>query len=134
MKVEEQYLDALQNIESGIMRVFRADPSILDLDAKDAVAALMRHYRAEQEQRTPPDMRLGGQAQRIFDSVLPFCEWRLGRESPSQPPELGPGPEVPITLDEIGACLRRIQKSIYFLDQAHRAPGIFVLCRAEYVV
>ena len=134
MKVEDEYTDVLQNIEFGIMQVFRADRSLLDLDAKDAVAALIRHYRAEQEQHVPPELRLGEKAQRIFDSVLPFCEWRLGRESPSQPPELGPGPEVPITLDEMVACLRRIQKSIDFLDQAHRAPGIFVLCRADYVV
>src|ERR1017187_8641657 len=35
MKVEDEYLDVLQNIEFAIMRVFRADRSLLDLDAKD---------------------------------------------------------------------------------------------------
>src|SRR5271154_6719232 len=110
MKVEEQYLDVLQSIEFGIMRVFRADPSILDLDAKDGVAALIRHYRAEQEQRTAPDTRLGGQAQRVFDSVLPICEWRMGRSGPSAPAELGPGPTNPNTLDDIVICLNHIRK------------------------
>jgi len=94
MKVEDEYTDVLQNIEFGSIHVFRADRSLLDLDAKDAVTALIRHYRAEQEQHTPPELRLGEKAQRIFDSVLPFCEWRLGRESPSLPPELRVGPRL----------------------------------------
>jgi hypothetical protein len=132
MKVEEQYLDALQNIESGIMRVFRADPSILDLDAKDAVAALMRHYRAEQEQRTPPDMRLGGQAQRIFDSVLPICEWRMGRNGASAPAELGPAPAHPNTLDDIGICLNHIRKSIDFWNKRNGRQG-YLYFVAQYV-
>ena len=115
------------------MQVFRADRSLLDLDAKDAVAALIRHYRAEQEQHTPPDTRLGDKAQRILDSVLPFCEWRLGREGPSLPPELGPGPSVPNTLDEIGACLRRIRKSIDFWNKRNGRQG-YLSFVAQYVV
>ena len=54
MKVEDEYLDALQNIEFGIISVFRADRALLDLDAKDAIGALVRRYRAEQEKRTRP--------------------------------------------------------------------------------
>jgi hypothetical protein len=123
MKVEDEYLDVLQNIEFAIMRVFRADRSLLDLDAKDAVAALIRHYRAEQEQRSPPTMRLGGQAQRVFDSMLPICEWRMGRKGPLVPAELGPAPADPNTLDDIGACLRRIQKSIDFWNKSNGRQG-----------
>ena len=62
MKLEDEYLDVLQNIEFGIISAFRADRSLLDLDAKDTVAGLIRHYRAEQEQRSSPDVRLGVQA------------------------------------------------------------------------
>ena len=39
MKVEDEYLDVLQNIEFGIIGVFRADRSLLDLDAKDVPRA-----------------------------------------------------------------------------------------------
>lgn len=123
MKVEDEYLDVLQNIEFGIIRVFRADRSLLDLDAKDAVAALIRHYRAEQEQRSPPDVRLGAQAQRICDSVLPICEWRMGRKGASVPAELGASPAVPNTLDDISTCLRRIQKSIDFWNKRNGRQG-----------
>jgi len=132
MKVEDEYLEVLQNIEFGIIRVFRADPSLLDLDAKDAVAALIRHYRAEQERHSPPDVRLGDKAQRIFDSVLPICEWRLGREGPMVPVDLGFPPAVPNTLEDIGTCLRRIQKSIDFWNKRNGRQG-YVSFVAPYV-
>jgi hypothetical protein len=132
MKVEDEYLDVLQNIEFGIIGVFRADRSLLDLDAKDAVAALIRHYRAEQEQRNPPPTRLGDKAQRIFDSVRPICEWRLGREGPLLPPEMGPVPDVPNTVDEIVICLKHIQKSIDFWNKSNGRQG-YLSFVAQYV-
>jgi hypothetical protein len=33
----EMHLDVLQNIEFGIVAVYRVEPSLLDMDAKDAV-------------------------------------------------------------------------------------------------
>jgi hypothetical protein len=133
MAIEDEHTDVLQNIEFGIMQVFRADRSLLDMDAKDAVAALIRHYRAEQEQRQPPEVHLGDKAQRIFDNVLPFCEWRMGRMGPSVPAELGPAPTAPKTIDEICACLRRIQKSIDFWNRSNGRQG-YLSFVAQYVV
>ena len=106
---------------------------MLDLDAKDAVAALIRHYRAEQEQRSPPDARLGAQARRVFDSMQPICEWRMGRNGASVPEELGPGPTVRNTLDDIGACLRRIRNSIDFWNKSNGRQG-YLSFVAQYVV
>lgn len=105
----ENNLDILQNMEFGIVEVYRADKSILDIDVKDAVDALVRHYHAEEEQRTPPARRLGERAQRVFASVQAACEWRLGRA-------MGPGEmeleksTVPVSV--IVECLRKIQKSV----------------------
>ena len=133
MKVEDEFTDVLQNIEFGIMQAFRSDSSLLDLDAKDAVAALIRHYRAEQEQRTPPEVGLGEKAQRVFDSVLPFCQWRLGRSSALTPAELGSAPPFPNTLDDIVICLRRVQKSIDFWNKRNGRQGYFSFVQ-QYVV
>ena len=52
MNIEDEYLDVLQNLELAIMRVYRSDGSLLDLDVRDAVVALIRHYRAEVEHRS----------------------------------------------------------------------------------
>jgi hypothetical protein len=80
-KFGEKNLDVPQNIEFGIVEVYRAGRSLLDIDVKDAIDALIRHYHAEEEQRTPPVMRLGDRAQMVFQSVQGMCEWRLGRPS-----------------------------------------------------
>lgn len=105
----ESNLDVLQNIEFAIIQVYRADPALLDIDARDAIDALVRHYHAEEEQRTPPMMRLGERAQRVFLSVQKMCEWRLGRS-------LFPGDtvanEAGMPASELVKALREIQKSI----------------------
>jgi len=62
--IDEKNLDVLQNIEFGVVVVYRADRALLDVDVKDAIDALVRHYRAEEEQRTPPVLRLGDRARR----------------------------------------------------------------------
>jgi len=99
----------LQNIEFGIIQVYRADPSLIDVDAKDAIDALVRHYHAEEEQRTPPTLRLGERAERVFQSVQKMCEWRLGRSpSPGEAAEF----EVGIPVSDLVKALRTIQKSI----------------------
>jgi hypothetical protein len=108
-KFGEKNLDVLQNIEVGIVEVYRADPSLLDIDVKDAIDALVRRYHAEEERRTPPTMTLGERAELVFRSVQAMCEWRLGRSS--FPGETAM-PELGIPVSELVKCLREIQKSI----------------------
>ena len=45
-KFGEKNLNVLQNIEFGIIDVYRADQSLLDVDAKDAIDALAFYYHA----------------------------------------------------------------------------------------
>lgn len=104
-----QNLDVLQNIESCIIEVYRADQSLLDFDAKEAVDALVRHYHSEEEQRRPAATNLGDRAQRVFVSVQSMCEWRLGRVP--FPGEVALTPTA-IPVSELVECLRKIQKSI----------------------
>ena len=58
-------LDVLQNIGMGIVTAYRADRSLLDADAQDAIDALIRPDRAEEGQRTPPIRTLGERAKRM---------------------------------------------------------------------
>jgi hypothetical protein len=119
-KIDEEKLDVLQNIEFGIVQVYRADKSLLDFDVKDAMDALVRHYHAEEEQRRPPFMRLGERAQRVFSSVQAFCEWRLGR---APFPGDGPLPESTVPIAELVECLRKVQKSVPFWSQRGGRQG-----------
>ena len=115
MGFEQEHMDVLQNIEAAIVREFRADSSILDLNADDAVSALVRLYEAEQQQRTPSQLRLSDRSRKIFDAVHPIMEWRLGRAAGPLPVDEHPEMDEPLkpkTLAEIIACLKTIRKSI----------------------
>lgn len=100
-------MDVLQNLEFGIIEVYRADPSLLDVDAKDAIEALLRHYHALEVQKTPPARSLPKRVERVFQSVQQKCEWRLGNAVFA-----GESEKIGIPLPELVVCPRTIQKSI----------------------
>lgn len=104
---EQPNLDVLQNIEVGIIQVYRADATLLDVDAQDAIDALVRHYRSEEEQRGEVNLRLSEKARVVFDSVQSICLWRLGRT-----PDPDGVPVDPLSVAEMVACLQGVQKSI----------------------
>ncbi len=101
-----KHLDLLQNIEFGIIQVYRSDPTLLDIDAQDAIDALIRYYHSEEEQRTPSAPRLSDRAQRVFLSVQEICEFRLGRR-----PMTGESVRA-LPVSDLVKGLREIQKSI----------------------
>lgn len=127
--IEERHPDVLHNLEFAVVNVFRAEPALLDLDAQDAVDALVRHYRAEQEGRQPPETRLDGRAERVFQAVKEICEWHLMRGRLSGLDEM---PDEPIPLAELVECLRRIQKSIRFWTREAGRRG-YLSYVAQYV-
>ena len=105
----EDNLDLLQNIEFIIVKVFRADPTLLDMDVKDAVDGLVRHYHAEEEQRTFPNQRLADRAERVFRALQELCEFRLGR---APLPGLNEKSKAEVPIAVLVKGLREIQKSI----------------------
>jgi len=111
---EQRYEDVLQNIEFGIVQVYRNHPEMTDWEALTAIEALLGTYRAEARgrQATPPS--LNPLAEEVYDFVETMCEWRLGRERPftRKDGETVDPPVEPITLDELLACLKRVRKSI----------------------
>jgi len=112
-RLEEQCEDVLQNIEFGIVQVYRDHPHMTDWQALNAIEALLRAYQAEAKGIQPPPRPQDPLAQEVYGSVAAMCEWRLGRgtlwDKEGKPMETGP---QPITLDEMVACLKRIRKSI----------------------
>jgi hypothetical protein len=110
MHHDDKNLDLLQNLEFGIIDVYRADPELLDFDAAEAIEALARHYRAVQDGRTPPVTELSPRASKVFARVQEFCEWRLGNA-----PLKAAGTELegtPVLIDDVVSSLRKILRSI----------------------
>jgi len=112
-RFEEKYEDVLQNIEFGIIQVYREHPEMMDWDVLNAINALIRVYQAETRGQPTLELTLAPLAEETFDAAHAMCNWRLGRaqliEEDNQPVELDMSPK---TVDEILACLKRIRRSI----------------------
>jgi hypothetical protein len=121
---EEKYEDVLQNIEFGIVQIYRAHPEMTDAEALNAVEAAIRFYQAEANKRNPPPLRLSPLAQEAFNSAKAMCEWRMGRthmlDEKNQPVDVE---MTPRTVDEIVACLKRIRRSIEFWNKRGGRQG-----------
>ena len=120
-RVEDEYFDILQNIESAIIQEYRKDENLMDADVLKAVKALTFHYHAEKRQHRPTTDHLSGEVKRLFVAVKEVCEWRLGRGgAPIQPAWPGQDPDLdaePVTVPEIQICLKHVQKSICFWNK-----------------
>lgn len=112
MAIEEEYEDVLQNLEFGIIQVYRQNRSLLDSDVSDALEALIRLYRSEQGNRSPRPSRFDQRTQQVFDSVKAWCDFRLGRTDLTNPDGQRVLDVTPLSIDELVACLKRIEKSV----------------------
>jgi hypothetical protein len=113
MRVEDQYVDVLQNIEFGIIMTYRNHPEMLDYDVIRMLEALIDKYAAEKIGRQPRHVLLSEVERALLENVHRMCEWRLGRgtltDAPEKVREMVP---KPITIDEIVLCLKRVLKSV----------------------
>ncbi|HJW90742.1 MAG TPA: hypothetical protein VJ436_08890 [Anaerolineales bacterium] len=123
---EEEYLDVLQNIESTLARVYREDPKMSDYDALKAVQAVTRAYSNEAAARPARETQLNGPALQSYQNVHAICEWRLGRQSILNEKDHPAKFEIePLTLDEIIACLKRVQRSVEKWNKRGGRRGYF---------
>jgi len=112
MKVEDQYLDVLQNIEFAIVATYRKYPDMTDYEVLRVLEALIDSYKAETLGHTPRDFSPSQMEVALYQAVRDMCEWRLGRAGPPDATgDLIPAPQ-PITVDEIILCLKRLLKSV----------------------
>jgi hypothetical protein len=114
LSFEERYEDVLQNIEFGIVQVYRNHPGMTDWEVLSADEALIRVYNAESKGRETAPPSLEPLSEEVYHFVEGICVWRLGREVPFSDEEgaaMG-FPMQPLALEEIIACLKRVRKSI----------------------
>lgn len=103
------YQDVLQNIESAVAQVWRAHRELTNYAVSRAYEAAIQRYHAEARQLTPKPDNLGGLDKVLYDKVCERCEWRLGRIPQPELPEL-----KPIPVEDLVACLRKLNKSVEF--------------------
>jgi hypothetical protein len=118
---EDQYLGVLQNIEFGLVTVYRDQPTLVDTGTMYALDILIKAYTEELRGReiTPPQFKPEEQA--AYNNVREVCEWRLGRAPMTDVKGRKLEADIkPISVEEIIACLRRIRKSV---DRWYRENG-----------
>ena len=124
MKVEEQYFDVLQNIETAIVTAYEDDPKLLDLDVMEALDALIRGYALEEQGAGTRQSRLSVPAQRVHDLSRRMCEWRLGRQPlNADDPAGAPPPTGELPIAELVLCLKRIRKSVRLWNEQRGRQG-----------
>ncbi len=123
---EEQYNDTLMSIEMTLVRPYRQREDVIDWDTLTAVKAAIRTYTAEQRRRAAPNLKLKPIPQTIYNELIETCERWLGRK-----PFVGPSGETTtltdnaLTVSEIIACLKRIQRSIELWQKEGGRRGYF---------
>ena len=111
MPLEDEHLDVLQNIEFAIVSVYEKQRDLQDLQVMRALDTLIELYRAESRGHQPKQHSLPEQENLVFERVKTMCEFRLGRESLGKEGRNVSIP-LPITVDEILSCLRKIRRSV----------------------
>lgn len=111
MRVEDQYMDVLQNIEFGVMNTFRQHSDLTDFDVETVYNALIQYYKSKQSIDPCPQQRTELR-QTLCHSVKTMCDLRLG-ETSLETQQGGAVPQItPISSDEMVLCLKRLQKSV----------------------
>lgn len=118
MNVEEDYLDALQNIEASIVVVHKQHRNLADVDVLACIEGLIRRYTAEVRGKAKPVVTLNGLANDVNEKVEYACEFRLGRVKLEKQPVI-----EPLTLEVMVLCLKRIRKSIEFWTKKDGRQG-----------
>jgi hypothetical protein len=88
MRVEEEYIDVLQNIEAAIVAVFDTDPGVVDRDVLAAVDELIKGYTREASGPRRQSPGPPGRARTVSKHCHRICEWQLGKQ-PLNEGELG---------------------------------------------
>jgi hypothetical protein len=130
-KLEEEFMDVLQNIEFALVTIYNEDEEMTDYEAENAINSLIRLYTAEQRKRDAPDLNLSGPAELAFERVKGMCEWRLGREK-LQSGDKNKEPfdfMEPIALNDLIACLKRIRRSIQKWNRGYGRRGYYDFVR-----
>jgi hypothetical protein len=77
MKIDDDNIDILQNLEFSVVQIWRAHPEMTDYTALRAYDAAFQIYRAELRGHIPKPPGLSGLDAEVFEAVKEMCEFRL---------------------------------------------------------
>ncbi len=120
MKITDDKLVILQNLEFSVVTVWRNYSDMSDYAALRAYEAAFQIYRAEWRGHVPKPPALTGLDDTAFQSVKAMCESLLGR---STEPIAFPKSIPPVTLEVLMDCQRELGKSVERHTKAEGRQG-----------
>lgn len=111
MKIEEERLDVMQNLEFAVASVYRRNPAMTDYAVVRTYEALLQAYSAEVTGRQAKPFVAEGVEAELVEHVRGMCEWRLGRGSISPLQDTAPDC-APLDVPTLILCLKRLIKSV----------------------
>ena len=113
MRIEDEHLDVLQNIESAIAVLYRQFPEMADYEVLRTYEALIDLYVGERIGRPPRGWDPSELEERMFEAVRGTCEWRRGRKPlPGSDSEALMPPADAIPVETLLLALKRLVKSV----------------------
>jgi len=102
---EEEFFDVLRAIETQVYNVYLDNPDVLDFHVDKALNGMVRTLQNEQRGKKPPALKLKNDEQTIYKLLQALSSLYLGKDDDVKPDHL-------LTIDEMVACFKRIQRSI----------------------
>lgn len=111
MRIEEERMDVMQNLEFAVAGVYRRNPAMTDYAVLRTYEALLRAYTAEVTGRPAKPVAAEGVEAELLQQVREMCEWRLGRSAIEVAVDEAPDGE-PLDVPTLILCLKRLVQSV----------------------
>ncbi|MEZ4632298.1 MAG: hypothetical protein R2880_16575 [Deinococcales bacterium] len=110
-------IDKFELIESTVIKVFKQDPDLIDMEMLAAYEALSRLYRAKaQAKNLSSKPRLNEKSQKLYQVIAQAIDQKLAT--------FAEGDERYLEESKIFAsCLRRLEKSVKMWTRKHGRQG-----------
>lgn len=121
LKFEDEYFNELLAIETTISRIYADNPALLDFHVDKALNGAVRTLSNQQRGRKAPTLKLKDDEQKLYDRFMELTEGQFkgGALTDEDGDEIGIELRS-LTIDEMIACFKRIQRSIKLMSDQGR--------------
>jgi hypothetical protein len=111
MRIEEERMDVMQNLEFAVVQTYRRHPQMTDYAVERTYDALVAAYSAEISGRSPSLAYEEGAEGELLRQVNLICEILLGRAEQSAEGSIVLGRDT-LDVPTLVLCLKRLVKSV----------------------
>ena len=121
LKFEDEYFNELLAIETTISKIYVENSDLLDFNVDKALNGVVRTLGNQQRGKKAPTLKLKDDEQKLYDEFIGLTEGQFkgGALTDEDGDEIGIELRS-LTVDEMIACFKRIQRSIKLMSDQGR--------------